>query len=561
MLAHYNASSGGGTTEPVTLDGSILRVDPVTGNAFAGNPFASSSDPNKRRIIAYGLRNPFRFDVRPGTNELWVGDVGWSSWEEINRVANIGDATVENFGWPCYEGSGRQSGYDAANLPICEALYQASGDVTAPVYTYSHSASVVSGDGCPTGGSSTAGIVFYPESGGTFPAAYRGGLFFADYTRNCIWWMAKGANGQPDPATRAVFVSPAAGPVDLEVGPDGALYYVGFNGTIRRVQFSSGNQPPTAVADASPTSGSAPLTVSFDGRSSTDPESGTLSYAWDLDGDGAFDDSTGSTATWTYSSPATVTAWLRVTDPGGLTGTDSVVISASNTPPIPVIDTPVTGTTWEVGEEIFFSGSASDAQDGSVPASRLSWQVTIRHCPSNCHSHPGESFPGVASESFFAPDHEYPAHLELTLTATDAHGASASTTRELHPETVLLSFATAPTGLQLAVNATTSTAPFTREVIKGSLNSLSAISPQTIGSTTYQFTGWSDGGAASHTITADAAALIYRHLRRRGRSTTLVPVADAEIRSKQPARNFGTLPTLSVRNGCYGATCDSMSRR
>ena len=196
----------------MTLDGSILRVDPVTGAAFAGNPFAASSDPNKRRIIAYGLRNPFRFDVRPGTNELWVGDVGWSTWEEINRVANIGDATVENFGWPCYEGTGRQSGYDAANLPICEALYQASGAVTAPTYTYSHSASVVSGDGCPTGGSSTAGIVFYPESGGTFPAAYRGGLFFADYTRNCIWWMAKGANGQPDPATRAVFVSPAAGP-------------------------------------------------------------------------------------------------------------------------------------------------------------------------------------------------------------------------------------------------------------------------------------------------------------------------------------------------------------
>ena len=256
-----------------------------------------------------------------------------------------------------------------------------------------------------------------------------------------------------------------------------------------------------------------------------------------------------ATATWTYSSPATVTAWLRVTDPGGLTGTDSVVISASNTPPIPVIDTPATGTTWEVGEEIFFSGSASDAQDGSVPASRLSWQVTIRHCPSNCHSHPGESFPGVASESFFAPDHEYPAHLELTLTATDAHGASASTTRELHPETVLLSFATAPTGLQLAVNATTSTAPFTREVIKGSLNSLSAISPQTLGSTTYQFTGWSDGGAASHTITAGAAATYTATYAATGGSTTLVPVADAEIRSKQAGQELRTLPTLSVRNG------------
>ena len=101
---------------------------------------------------------------------------------------------------------------------------------------------------------------------------------------------------------------------------------------------------------------------------------------------------------------------------------------------MPVIDTPATGTTWEVGEQIFFSGSASDAQDGSVPTSRLSWQLTIRHCPSACHSHDIEAFPGAAGGHFFAPDHEYPAHLELTLTATDAQGVSASTTRELASE-------------------------------------------------------------------------------------------------------------------------------
>jgi PKD repeat protein len=318
--------------------------------------------------------------------------------------------------------------------------------------------------------------------------------------------MAKGANGQPDPATRAVFVSPAAGPVDLEVGLDGALYYVDFSGSVRRVQFSSGNQAPTAIAQAAPSTGPAPLTVSFDGRSSSDPEGGTLTYAWDLDGDGAFDDSTSATPTFTYTSPATVTVGLRVTDPGGLTDTDSVVVSASNTPPVPVINTPAAGTTWEVGEQISFSGSASDAQDGTEPASRLSWQLTIRHCPSDCHSHVAESFAGVAGGSFFGPDHEYPAHLELTLTATDAQGATASTSLELHPKTVILSFATDPTGLQLGVNATTTTAPFTREVIKGSLNSLSASSPQTLGSTTYQFTGWSDGGGASHTVTANAAA-------------------------------------------------------
>ena len=44
--------------------------------------------PNARRIIAHGFRNPFRFTTRPGTDELWIGDVGWNDWEEINRVIN-----------------------------------------------------------------------------------------------------------------------------------------------------------------------------------------------------------------------------------------------------------------------------------------------------------------------------------------------------------------------------------------------------------------------------------------------------------------------------------------
>ncbi|HEX5589220.1 MAG TPA: LamG-like jellyroll fold domain-containing protein, partial [Candidatus Limnocylindrales bacterium] len=329
VQAHFAA--GRQALDPTSLDGTILRLDPVTGAAFAGNPFASSADLNKRRIIAYGLRNPFRFALRPGTTELWLGDVGWQVWEEINRIANTGDATVENFGWPCYEGAGKQPGYDSSNLTICEGLYaEGPAAVTSPVYAYNHAAAVVSGDGCATGnGSAISGMAFYPETGGTFPAEYRGGLFFGDHSRNCIWWMAKGANGQPDPATRAAFVAPAAHPVDIEIGPDGALYYVNLDdGEIRRVAFASGNQPPTAVAGANPTSGPLPLTVNFSGTASSDPEAGPLTFAWDLDGDGAFDDSTSPTPSWTYQTQATVTVGLRVTDQGALSDTDTVVISA-----------------------------------------------------------------------------------------------------------------------------------------------------------------------------------------------------------------------------------------
>ena len=73
---------------------------------------AARADLNVRRIIAYGLRNPFRFAFRPGTREIWVGDVGSDRDEEIDRIRNPTDATVENFGWPCYEGASRQPSWE-----------------------------------------------------------------------------------------------------------------------------------------------------------------------------------------------------------------------------------------------------------------------------------------------------------------------------------------------------------------------------------------------------------------------------------------------------------------
>ena len=123
---------------------------------------------------------------------------------------------------------------------------------------------------------------------------------------------------------------------------------------------------------------------------------------------------------------------------------------------------------------IAFSGHASDAQDGTLAPSRLTWSVVLNHCPSNCHAHPLQDFAGVASGSLPAPDHEYPSSLTLVLTATDSAGASASTSLRLDPRTVDLTFATNPTGLGLTVGAEAVTAPVTRTVIVGSSNSVSA---------------------------------------------------------------------------------------
>jgi glucose/arabinose dehydrogenase len=496
--------------DPVSLDGAVIRVDPATGAGLPDNPLAGSTDANARRIIAYGLRNPFRFTVRPGTSELWVGDVGWNEWEEINRILHPTDGTVENFGWPCYEGNGRQSGYDGANLSICEGLYGQSGADTKPYHAYHHSAKVVADDACATGSSSIAGLAFEFNAGGSFPAEYDDALFFADYSRDCIWVMKKGADGHPAPGQIRPFLQPAANPVNLEMGPDGNLYYPDFDGgRIQRIRYVG--SAPTAVAAASPTTGPPPLTVGFDGTGSSDPDGDALAYAWDLDGDGAHDDSSSPQPTYTYTAAGTYTASLRVTDTRGLSGTATVTITVTgNTAPTATITAPPAGTTWRVGDTISFSGSATDAQDGNLPAASLSWDVILHHCPSNCHTHPLQSFPGVAGGSLSAPDHEYPSYLELRLTATDSGGLTDTESLRLDPRTVALTFQTSsPGGLNLVVDGTAQTASFTRTVIVGSSHTISAPSPQTKGNKSHVFSSWSDGGAQTHTITAPASATTY----------------------------------------------------
>src|SRR5262245_12266716 len=232
------SQSPGRANGPGLLNGSLLRIDPTTGAAAPGNPWIANADTNLRRVIAYGMRNPFRFTFRPGTSEIWIGDVGWSDWEEVERRINP-TGTVQNFGWPCYEGVGIQPGYQSAGLNICSTLYGTPGSVTAPYYTYSHSASVVPGDGCPLGsGSVISAISFY--NSGSYPSAYNGALFFGDHSRNCIWAMLPGTNGLPDSSRLQLFVGAASNPVDIETGPNGDLFYVDFDGgTIHRITYTA----------------------------------------------------------------------------------------------------------------------------------------------------------------------------------------------------------------------------------------------------------------------------------------------------------------------------------
>ncbi|MGW3351112.1 LamG-like jellyroll fold domain-containing protein [Nonomuraea rubra] len=487
--------------DPAGLSGSIIRINPDTGAAASGNPNAGSSDPNVARIVAHGLRNPFRITHRPGTDEIWSGEVGWGTYEEINRVVNP-TAGVANFGWPCYEGGSREDGYDALNLTLCENLYSAGATAHAqPFYAWNHGQRLYPGDTCSPGGqSSSSGVAFY--EGGTYPESYDGALFFSDYSRKCVWAMTKGANGLPDPATVITFDA-GIGTVELETGPNGDLFAVDYdNGSIVRYLYN--NAPPTAVISASPTSGAAPLTVNFSASGSTDADGDPVTYAWDLDGDGELDDSTSATPSRTYTQTGSYVVALRVKDDKGGQGDATVTVNVGNTAPTAAITTPSSAATWAVGDTIGFSGTGTDPEEGSVPGSRMTWTLIMHHCPGACHEHEITRYTG-ASGSFQAPDHEHPSHLELRLTVTDQHGLTDTKSVLLQPKTVNLTFQTDPPGLQLGFNQEQTVAPFTRTVIVGSSNSVTAPSPQG----EHAFESWSDGGAATHNLVAPATATTY----------------------------------------------------
>lgn len=495
--------------DPTGLSGTLIRVNPATGAALPENPMAPSRDLNTRRILAYGLRNPTRWTFHPTSGEIWFGDVGWRDREEINRLEHPG-GPVPNYGWPCYEGTMRQGGYRVAKLNLCESLYSAPpGTVTMPHHEYAHSQQVAADDGCPTGGSSPSGVAFYPSSGGGYPAAYQGALFFADYARRCIWAMRAGADGLPDPTNIVPFSSSAGGVTDLQIGPENDLYYVDLTGgTVRRFHYHSGNRPPTALPLATPEEGNTPLTVTFDGSGSTDPDPGDiLRYEWDFTGDGSFD-ATGLTVEHRYTSAGTYPARLRVSDLSGRKDTATVQIRVGTSAPRPVITTPLATAKWSVGQTVKFSGRATERDGTAVPASRLNWQLLNRHCSTadSCHTHMVQDWTGVASGSFVAPDHEYPSYLELILTATGEGGLSASTTTRLDPRLTKLYMVSNPSGLEVNVDGISYTTPATVRAIVGATTTISAAGAQTVGISEFAFDNWSNGRARTHVLAAPAAA-------------------------------------------------------
>jgi glucose/arabinose dehydrogenase len=498
--------------DPTGLSGSVIRVDPDTGEGLPDNPLAASPDANARRIVAFGFRNPFRFAVDPQAGELFVANVGNGTYEEIDRFPLVPPAPYDS-GWPCLEGPGRNPGFEVLELDLCKGLYEKSGSTAEPFFYYRHGTQVTPDDHCPAeNGSALTGMAVY--RGASFPSRFDGALFFADAVRGCIYVMLADENGELDPLTTQPFLSedvPYTG-ADMQVGPDGDLYFLSLYGdeSLHRISYDPG--APTARLEADRLWGAElPLEVDLDATGSTDPEGETLAYAWDLDGNGSYETPGGEKRTVALAQAENRTIGVRVTDPAGKVGSDRVTVYPGDRPPRIVIEEPLESLTWGVGEEIDFYGKAwPDAGAGiQLEAKRLYWRTTLAHCPGGpgaCHEHPLRMFPGTETGTLVAPDHDFPSYIRVALTATDARGLSATKTVQLQPRAVALGIRSDPPGIALSAGNSTNPAPFSLTAIEGANITLAAPATAEVGGRTHTFVGWSDGGERVHSLVAHGAA-------------------------------------------------------
>ena len=218
QMLYIGMGDGGSGSDPrrlatdlSSLHGAILRIDPrprgdLAYQIPADNPFLGMQDA-RPELFAIGLRNPWGFGFDPVTEDLWVVDVGQSSYEEINLVRATGDAAVAgagvHFGWSAFEG------FEPFNDDV------AVTDHHEPVMVYGHD----------EGNCSIIGGMVY--RGDAFPSL-RGAYVFGDYCSGKVWAF--------DPNTDiTVLITDLEGVTAIGASVDGEVFVTTPSGAVWRI--------------------------------------------------------------------------------------------------------------------------------------------------------------------------------------------------------------------------------------------------------------------------------------------------------------------------------------
>lgn len=448
-----------------TVQGKMLRINP-NGSIPTDNPFYGSTTGNNRAIWALGLRNPFTFAIRPGTGQILINDVGQDAWEEINQ-----GVVASNYGWPTVEG------------PSSDPRFR------APVFSYGH----FTNDPVVGGGCAITGGTFYSPPRVTFPTSYLGSYFFADYCGS--WINVINSRGV---VTR--FLTGGRSPVDLKTGLDGSLYYLSQGaGAVYKVAYTKlpgivssptgqtvrvGTQATFSVV----ASGAAPLSFQWQRNNVAILEATAASY---------------TTGPLTLADDAS-TYRAIVTNPFGSVTSDPALLTVTTSQaPLATILTPAAGTLFSGDETFFYSGTATDPEDGVLGGAAFTWQVDYftgaapprPFVPATTGATEG-TFTIPSRTPYTLPDVFY----RLYLTVRDSNGLTTTTTQDLLPRTAELTLTTVPVGLTVKLDGQPRTTPRTVESVVGIIRSLSAPAFQVQQGKIYDFVSWSDQGNRTHEI-------------------------------------------------------------
>jgi cytochrome c len=445
----YDARRSAGNTND--LRGKVLRIKVNEDGSYAippGNLFPPGTPLTRPEIYAMGLRNPFRINLDEN-DVAYVTDYSPDSRvpsatrgpEGSGRMMVIREPA--NYGWPfCVEPNLPYVAYDFAtgisgapfdcNAPVNDSRHNTGMRVLPPAraselwYTFNPVTPCPEAylgeppQPCPwrfpelgVGGVGPHGAAPYHydpdlDSPTKFPAYYDGSIFFAEFTRDYLKEIRLDAEGNIFKINSLLNCGESPqpflcdNPMDVTWGPDGNFYVLtygdGFfrsnpDAKLLRFSYVRGLRAPTAVLSAVPTSGPAPLTVSFSSAGSNDPDPGeSFTFAWDFDGDG-ITDSMQADASFTYTSNGTFVARLTVTDSSGRTGTTTRLITIGNSEPTVAISAPALGGFFDWGDRIPWSATVTDPEDGAIDCSRVAVTFVLGH---DTHGHAGETQTGCS---------------------------------------------------------------------------------------------------------------------------------------------------------------------
>ncbi len=388
------------------LRGKVLRIHPEPDGTYTiptGNLFPKGTPDTRPEIYVMGARNPFRLSVDAKTGYLYFGDIGpdatkadWygpEAYDEINLVKKAG-----NYGWPYFVGDNKAyPKYDFATktagtfnqpeAPVNTSPNNTGASILPPIQKpmiwYSYQASPEF-PALGTGGrSAVAGPVYHYQPSDTrsnqFPEYYDNTLFIAEWMRDWIKAVRLDADGNYQSMEHFMPGSTFSSPMDMEFGPDGALYLLEYgkgwysdnqDAKLVRISYVSGNRPPVAKAAASVRTGAVPLRVSFSSKGTGDLDGDALTCEWRLlntdevtsrEPDPVFE----------FVQPGIYQTRLTVTDSQGNKAESVVEVIAGNTQPQIAVEVAGNTTFYWPAEKVKYQVKVQDHEDGAFPGGKI----------------------------------------------------------------------------------------------------------------------------------------------------------------------------------------------